>query len=134
MSRSLLSALALALALLPACRTLDKSAAGERWVRTELYFGLTRPRSVPISEPEWRSFLDTAITPRFPDGLTVLDGYGQYRDASGTITREPMHLLVLLHHGSVGELEKIAAIRTLYRLAFQQESVLEVTSSVAASF
>jgi len=123
----------LALLFLPACRTLD-ATGGERWVRTELYFGLTRSGGVAISSDAWNSFLDTAITPRFPDGLTVLDGYGQYRSSAAAITREPMRLLVLLHHGGASEVESIARIRLLYRAAFQQESVLEVTNPVSASF
>ncbi len=103
-------------------------------MRTELYFGLDRPGGVVIADGEWQRFLDTAITPRFPDGLTVLDGRGQYRGSAGTIVREPMRLLVLLHHGGANELRWIAEIRSLYRAAFQQESVLEVTSGAEVSF
>ena len=33
-------------------------------------------------------FLDDEVTPRFPDGLSVLDVAGQYRDPSGRIVRE----------------------------------------------
>lgn len=123
----------LLITLLPACRTLD-GGSGERWVRTELYFGLTQPGGTRITDSEWRSFLDSAITSRFPDGLTVLDGYGQYRNNAGAVTREPMRLLVLLHHATDAERRSIAEIRALYRAAFNQESVLEVASGAEVSF
>lgn len=50
------------------------------WVRSELYFSVgdeDDPGSA-IDEAHWRAFLDREVSPRFPDGLTVLDGYGQW--------------------------------------------------------
>jgi hypothetical protein len=50
------------------------------WVDTKLYFGLgpaDRPEK-GISEAHWRDFLDKEVTPRFPDGLSVVDVYGQW--------------------------------------------------------
>ena len=38
-----------------------------------------------VSEEEWRAFLETEVTPRFPDGLTVLTAYGQWRSRSGEV-------------------------------------------------
>ena len=35
--------------------------------RLELLFGTSRPQGPPISEEEWASFLDTVVTPRFPE-------------------------------------------------------------------
>ncbi len=51
------------------------------WVDTRLYFGLG-PADHPdqgISEARWREFLDREVTPRFPDGLSVADVYGQWQ-------------------------------------------------------
>src|ERR1700692_4046765 len=45
------------------------------WVDTKLYFGLglaDHPDN-GISEARWRDFLDHEVTPRFPDGLRVID-------------------------------------------------------------
>ena len=34
-----------------------------------------------MSEANWARFLAAEVTPRFPDGFTVLDAKGQWRDA-----------------------------------------------------
>lgn len=52
-------------------------------VRLELLFGTARPERPPVSDQEWASFLDTEVTPRFPAGLTVLRGPGQWRGSDG---------------------------------------------------
>jgi hypothetical protein len=47
-------------------------------LKDELYFGLTKPGGETISESEWQEFVKIVITPRFREGLTVLDGSGQF--------------------------------------------------------
>src|SRR5262245_20034140 len=49
----------------------------EPFIRTELYFGTAKPDGV-VTDEEFHLFLDTEITPRFPDGLTLLKGDGQF--------------------------------------------------------
>src|SRR5215203_4392269 len=58
------------------------------FLRTELYFGTAKADSSTITEDEWKIFLADVVTPRFPDGFTVLTGYGQFRDSGGKIVRE----------------------------------------------
>src|SRR5688572_14266036 len=49
------------------------------WIRSELYFAVgNEDGSDNIDEARWRDFLDRQVTPRFPDGLTVIDGHGQW--------------------------------------------------------
>src|SRR5690606_25210715 len=65
------------------CATGLRTGASD-WVRTELYFSLGEwTEGAPDREAEaaWRGFLDREVTPRFPDGLTVVDVYGQWRGA-----------------------------------------------------
>src|SRR3982751_5533121 len=63
----------------PATASLSASAPALRsMVRTELYCGLSRPEGGRIADAEWSQFLDEVVTPRFPEGFSVLDGYGQY--------------------------------------------------------
>ena len=38
----------------------------------------------------WDAFLADTVTPRFPDGLTVLDARGQWRDSEGLIGKEAL--------------------------------------------
>ena len=68
---------------------------GEPGMLAQLYFGRAMPNGQPIDDTAWRDFLARAVTPRFPDGLTVLDGYGQWRRATGEITREPSTVVVI---------------------------------------
>jgi Protein of unknown function (DUF3574) len=139
------AALALALAAaLPgaaAARPLDLtavhcrgSADAEAFARTELFFGLSRQGGV-ISESEFKAFVDTQVTPRFPDGLTLLSGVGQFRDAGGTILVEGSKLLILLYPRRDRDADaKIEQIRREYRRAFQQQSVLRADDVSCVSF
>ena len=68
------------------------------------------------------------ITPRFPDGLTVLTGYGQFLDSRGVIIQETSKLVILLYpeEERKDKGNRIEKIRECYKERFQQESVLRV--------
>lgn len=118
----------------PAKRLLRCPAGGDLFARTELFFGLSRSAGPDITEAEFSAFLDSEVTPRFPDGLTVLDARGQFRGASGVTIKEGSKLLILLHGGSSSESASIEAIRDQYILLFQQESVLRTDETDCVSF
>jgi hypothetical protein len=113
-------------------------ASADKYFRTELYFGRSRPDGTLISIEEWEAFLNDVVTPRFPDGFTVLDGIGQYKDRSGRVIKEPSKVLIFLYtkKGSNLARKKIDEIRETYRSAFKQESVLrvDVTGKITVSF
>ena len=94
--------------------------------RLELYFGTQRPGGAPVTDAEWAAFLDQEVTPRFPDGLTVLEGNGQWRDSKGVVTRESSTLLIVLYEPTAGKDSAIEDIRAAYKDRFDQESVLRV--------
>jgi hypothetical protein len=88
--------------------------------------------SPPSATP---SDLDEVTTPRFPDGLTGLTGYGQFRNSAGVIVKERSMELILLYPPQMRDADrKIEEIRAAYKQAFQQESVLRVDSLAAVSF
>ncbi len=60
-----------------------------------LFFGLSDISGKVIPEEEWQGFLDSVITPRFPDGLTILDAYGQWLPPSGDLHRETTRVLLV---------------------------------------
>ncbi len=108
---------------------------GELWKRTELFFGTSKPDGSVVTEEELNQFVDGEITPRFPDGLTALTGYGQFRNSAGVIIQEQSVVLILLYPLTNREASKlIEEIRTAYKEAFQQESVLRVDSFARVSF
>src|SRR3546814_16065208 len=79
--------------------------------RLELYFGTQRPGGAPVTAAEWAGFLDEEVTPRFPDGLTVLEGNGQWRNSKGVITRETETVLVIHYEPSAGKETAIKDLR-----------------------
>jgi len=110
----------------------------DKFYRTELYFGMNKPDGGKVSDEDWDKFLETEITPRFPEGFTVLEGYGQYKDNSGKIVREASKVLVLFYPKKMREVvnPKIEELRANYKKQFNQESVLRLdfTKSVEVSF
>ncbi|MET0289198.1 MAG: DUF3574 domain-containing protein [Pseudoxanthomonas sp.] len=117
------------------------------WVRSELYFGVgeervvegrgvaDRPQTEGISEEKWRAFLDKEVTPRFPDGLTVFDAYGQwlFRGAAEP-NRLKTKVLVVLHEDSPQRRADIEAIRLAWKQATGHQSVLWSRQPVDVSF
>jgi len=100
----------------------------DKFYRTELYFGTDKADGGKVSDADWDKFLETEVTPRFPDGFTVLDGFGQYKDNSGKIIKEKSRVLILLYPKRMRREnhEKIEQIRAAYVKLFQQESVLRM--------
>ena len=112
------------------------------WVRSELYFGVgeetgpsAREQTDVISEAQWRAFLDKEVTPRFPDGLTVFDAYGQwlFRGAPEP-NRLRTKVLVILHEDSPQRRNDIEAIRLAWKQATKHQSVLWSRQPVEVSF
>ncbi|HEY7008972.1 MAG TPA: DUF3574 domain-containing protein [Jatrophihabitantaceae bacterium] len=116
----------------PACRSGDP---GTVFARTELYFGLSRSDGPPITPGQFDRFVDREVTPRFPDGLTVLKAEGQFKDSTGTIVEEGSRVIILLHPaGDPDSSVRIEQIRERYKHRFQQESVLRTDDTSCVSF
>ena len=99
----------------------------QRFVRTELFFGTATPGDI-VTEERFLAFLDTEVTPRFPDGLTLFKGHGRFTGQNGVLIKEEPFMVILLHpyeHFKVSN-RKIEEIRRLYKEQFRQESVLRV--------
>jgi hypothetical protein len=127
----------------PAAADLDMRDADARlktdpFIRTELFFGSERPDKPEVSDREFKQFLDKEVTPRFPDGLTVLKGFGQFRESDDKIVQESSFVLILLYPRETlrDSSTKIEEIREEYKDRFEQESVLRVDDprSVRVSF
>ncbi|QAX85453.1 DUF3574 domain-containing protein [Pseudomonas sp. DTU12.3] len=124
----------------PASSTLQGDAARPaqaQWLRTELYFsvGSIDGKEGAVSPARWREFLDKEVTPRFPDGFSVLDAYGQWRDKGA---KEPERLstkvIVILHENSVQRSSDIEAIRLAYKRITGDLSVLRLSQPAEVSF
>lgn len=108
---------------------------GSPSVFATLFFGRSLHGGGKVDDAAWRDFLAGEVTPRFPDGLTVLDGTGQWRSrTTGRIGSEPSTLVVIVAEAGESTETRLADIRTAYRVRFDQESVGLVTERVCASF
>lgn len=94
----------------------------------EAYFGRNVKTRAPVTEAEWARFMADTVTPAFPDGLTVLDGMGQWRNAAGLISREDSKVLLLVLPGQdkAAAAARLAPVTAAWKARFAQESVLTV--------
>lgn len=107
------------------------------WVETRLFFGLglVDDATHGVSEQGWRSFLDAEVTPRFPDGLSVLDVYGQWQ-GKGQPQPERLRskMLVIDYPDTPANRDKVEAIRAAWKQRTGNQSVLRVTQPAEVSF
>jgi hypothetical protein len=124
-------------ALLSGCATnrpLTCPQGQARATTAEIVFGRNDGQTLRVSDDDWKEFIDKDVTPRFPEGFSVMDSQGQWRGADGVIVREPSKVLLLVLDGGPDDPAKIAGIRDAYKRRFHQESVLMVTRTACASF
>lgn len=102
----------------------------------ELFFGRDHEGRQNVSDAEWSDFLASVVTPSFPDGLTVFDGYGQWRNpATGAIGRSPRVKIVLIAVKRAPDLAlRVSAVIEAYKTRFRQQSVGLITRDSCAAF
>ncbi len=102
--------------------------------RLELLFGMGKASGGEVGDAEWRAFLAAEISPRFPEGLMVLTGFGLWRSNEGIQAREKSRVVEIWYrpaHNSDAEIEAICAA---YKTRFGQESVMRVDGVSCVSF
>jgi hypothetical protein len=133
-------ALSVALAavqLLSACTLLPQACAppAESMVTAELLFGRKIGDRLGVSDADFADFLAREITPRFPDGLTVVDARGQWRDSErGRVVREPSKLVLLTFRDDAARRESLSTIVDSYKNRFRQQSVLTSLRTSCVTF
>lgn len=138
-SRHLIAPALLALAALAFLACGDRGEepcpeSSDRYAEYQLFFGRSTDGGREVSDEQWAAFLAEVVTPRFPAGLTVLDGAGQWRDDSGTIQRERSKVLWILAAPGDETLQRIDEISAEYERRFNQDSVLRIHGTACASF
>lgn len=110
---------------------------GERYVETRLFFGTERPDGGPdVTDAQFMEFVDRHVTPAFPDGLTIQEGRGQWRDSRGAVERERSYELILLYPAAEAarRFPVIEAVRDAYVRAYAQDSVARLDEPTLADF
>lgn len=136
MKRVVLIAAATGVLTLGGCATLDAPACpvGQEPMRTaQLFFGQNIGDKPGVSDAAFRKFVDEELTPRFPAGLTVLDGGGQWKGSEDKMIREASKIVVLVLP-SGGDSRKLNEARKAYTQRFHQDSVLLITQSACVDF
>jgi hypothetical protein len=98
-----------------------------------LYFGTNSPDGA-VTPAQWTRFLESEVTPRFPDGFTWWAAHGQWRGASGVVEREDSYVLEIIHPRGRGDDAAVRAIIDAYKQMFHQEAVLQERESSCVAF
>ena len=118
-------------------QTSPRSCYGKQQPRqvAELLFGRDIGGRLGVSNAAWAHFLAREITPRFPDGLTVSDGAGQWRDpATGTIEHELSKRVEIVLPGNADDEGLLEAVVDAYKRRFHQHSVGIIVRSACVAF
>jgi hypothetical protein len=100
----------------------------------QLFFGRSVAFTGQVSDADWRAFLDAEVSPRFPDGLSVSDVYGQWKSPAGDFVREDTKAIFIVLAGRPDERQRLDLIRDAYKRRFHQESVLLVEQKACVAF
>ncbi len=108
---------------------------GGRKATAELVFGrVAEDGSGGVSEAAFSKFLDGEVSPRFPEGLTVIDAEGRWTPPAGSMIRDPAKLVMIVLPGQKDDGGKLQAVRIAYERRFHQQSALLMTHGDCVSF
>jgi hypothetical protein len=103
------------------------------WVT--LYFGRDIAGHGMVTDAQWARFAADVIGKQFPDGFTVFDAHGQWRNpATGAVGSEPTKVVQIALPGSADPQAGIAAIEASYKQQYQQLAVGVITGSGCGAF
>ena len=101
----------------------------------ELFFGRGIKGRKPLSDAEWAEFAAQTITPNVPEGFTVFDGEGQWRNPqTGLIARDRTKVLLVAAKREPDLTQRLSAVIEAYKAQFHQQSVGVITRDVCAAF
>ncbi len=107
----------------------------ESYTEYRLFFGRGNAdnRQV-VSDQQWDEFVEDTITVEFPEGLTILDAYGQYTNSDGILIEEDTKILIILVPPNANSAPGINRIIEGYKSRFAQQGVLRQIINTCASF
>lgn len=102
---------------------------------SRIAFGRAIPSGGSVNAAEWAEFEADHIAAAFPDGFTVLECHGGWRDTeTGCTIREPSVVVEVAHDGSQEAVAAIRAVATVYKTLFQQQAVMVTTTAAEVDF
>jgi hypothetical protein len=101
----------------------------------ELFLGRSIPARGDVTDSEWRSFLDETVSANLPNGYTVQDAYGAWRNpATQHTAREATIVIRVALPDTSDSLAAVNRIRTAYQERFHQQLVGMSATPVCGSF
>jgi hypothetical protein len=123
-----------ALLSLAACAGRTRPAGLRRAHVERLYFGRNMGDTATVSDSAWAGFVRDVLTPNFPDGATIWDAAGQWRDPAGRTVREQSFVVELVHFVTPDVEARVLRVVDTYKRRFAQQSVLRLVAEAWASF
>jgi len=106
----------------------------QRNVSYWLFFGQDHADGRSVSPEEWEAFVAEVITPRFPQGLSVLDAKGQWLRPNGELERENTKVVSLLHPPPVEDgMRLVNEIAREYEQRLNQDPVFRMVTEKTCS-
>jgi hypothetical protein len=102
----------------------------------QLFFGRSAASGIRVSDAAWQAFVDGVVTSSFPEGFTVLDAQGLWRDPqTRNVMQEHSKLIVVsVPTATVSIPVRVAPIIAAYKARFSQQSVGVVVTDACAAF
>jgi hypothetical protein len=122
------AALALAGCATPSTEITASCPSTAQKLTAAMVFGRVSPNGPSVSEAEFTRFITREVSPRFPDGLTVVDGRGHWKPPAGSAVHEPSKLVMVVLPGGPDDGAKLDAVRAAYEARYHQQSLLLPTS------
>lgn len=125
------------LALLSGCASLPPACVppARTMASAEMIFGRNIGDRHGVSDASFSRFVAREISPRFPDGLTVIDADGQWRDnARRVLVHERSKVVLISFADDAGKRASLTAISDAYKHTFHQQAVLTSVRSACVSY
>jgi hypothetical protein len=100
----------------------------------QLFFGRNIGKSPGVSEADFDAFLEREISPRFPEGLSVIDTAGVWRGPDGIAVHELGKAVVIVLSGKSDDTERLSAVTAAYKARFAQDSVMTAQNQTCVAF
>ncbi|MEO8710855.1 MAG: DUF3574 domain-containing protein [Parafilimonas sp.] len=107
----------------------------QKFMQTELYFGLKQQDGKIIPDSAWNAFVENYATKTFAQGFTILTSQGWWTDeATKQIHEEPSHVIISINKMDHQLSKKIDSLRSVYIILFNQEAVLRTDKKISVNF
>ena len=101
----------------------------------ELFFGRNIKARGPLTDAEWAQFVAETITPNFPEGFTVFDGQGQWRNPlTGNIADGRTKIVLIAVKREPDLTRRLSSVIDIYKTQFRQQSVGTIIRESCAAF